>query len=103
MELDVNALLYVLLGGGLAGSLGTLISSIKTFKDGSKLREKGTIEDLISQRRTAIEERNTEFNEKNVALDQRDYWRNRAADLEFLLRQEGFEIPPRGAEPRGDV
>ena len=87
MKLDINAFLALILGGGLAGSLTTLLNSYRSVRDGARTREKGTIEDLISQRKSAIEER-------DQISDDRDRWRNRAGDLEFLMRQAGLPIPP---------
>ena len=98
--IDINNLLTLILGGGLVATLSALVNGYKSLKDGARTREKGTIEDLISQRKKAYEDRDIELEEKNFALDQRDFWRNRAADLEFELRKAGIEPPQRGEEPR---
>lgn len=98
--IDINNLLTLILGGGLVATLSALVNGYKSLKDGARTREKGTIEDLISQRKKAYEDRDIELEEKNFALDQRDFWRNRAADLEFELRKAGIEPPQLGEEPR---
>lgn len=98
--IDINSLLTLILGGGLVGTLTALFKGYTSLRDGARSREKGTIEDLVSQRRTAVEDRDAEFEEKNFAFDQRDFWRNRAADLEFTLRKAGIEPPPKGKEPK---
>lgn len=98
-DLDINSLLTLILGGGLVATITALVNGIKSLKDGARSREKGTIEDLVSQRKKAYEERDLEFEEKTFAYDQRDFWRNRAADLEFALRQQGIEPPTKGIEP----
>ena len=101
--IDINNLLTLILGGGLVATLSALVNGYKSLKEGARTREKGTIEDLISQRKKAYEDRDVESDEKNFALDQRDFWRNRAADLEFELRKAGIEPPPRGEEPRRET
>lgn len=97
---DINNLLTLILGGGLVATLTALVNGYKSLKEGARTREKGTIEDLISQRKKAYEERDIEAKEKDFAIDQRDFWRNRAADLEFILRSAGIEPPPKGVEPK---
>lgn len=97
--IDINNILTLILGGGLVGTLTALFNGYRSLKDGAKTREKGTIEDLVSQRKNAVQERELEFEEKNFAFDQRDFWRNRAADLEYTLRQAGVDTPPKGIEP----
>ncbi len=99
MQLDINALLTLVLGGGLVGTITAFINGYRSLKEGAKSREKSTIEDLINQRSDAIRERDIEFSDKNFAFDQRDYWRNWAADLEFLMRSQGLPVPPRPVEP----
>ncbi len=99
-SIDVNNLLTLILGGGLVATIGALVNGYKSLRDGAKSREKGTIEDLVSQRKAANEERDLESKEKDFAFDQRDYWRNRAADLEFALRKAGIEPPTKGDEPK---
>lgn len=97
--IDINDLLTLILGGGLVGTLTALFNGYKSLKDGARSREKGTIEELVQQRRDAVKERDEEFAEKTFAFDQRDYWRIRSADLEFLLRKNGIEVPKRDPEP----
>ena len=101
-DIDINSLLTLILGGGLVATITAIVNGYKSLKDGARAREKGTIEDLISQRKKAYEERDQEFEEKNFAFDQRDYWRNYSADLEYTMRQNGIEIPPRPPEPKRD-
>lgn len=94
MRFDVNAFVALVLGGGLAGSLTVLLNSYRSAKDGAQLREKGTVEEIIKQRKSALYERDRAVRERDLMADQRDFWRNRAADLEFILRQAGIEVPP---------
>jgi hypothetical protein len=102
--MDLNNFLTLILGGGLVGTITAAYNGIKTLRDGKHTREKSTIEDLLAQRKKAYEERDHEFQEKTRAFDERDEWRNRAADLEFLLRQNGIAVPPlRGGMSRGDM
>ena len=81
--IDINNLLTLILGGGLVATLSALVNGYKSLKDGARTREKGTIEDLISQRKKAYEDRDIGVEEKDFGLDQRDFWRNRAEDIEF--------------------
>ena len=93
MKFDVNAFVGLVLGGGLAGSLTVLMNSYRKFKDGAAIRERGAIEDIITQRKMALQERDEAIKLRDEALNQRDFWRNRAADLEFILRQKGVDLP----------
>lgn len=90
--MNTGDLLTLLLGGGAVATIGALFQGIRSIRDGARQREKDTVNDLIEQRKEAWEDRDR-------AIDERDYWRNWAGTVEYNARQKGVELPGRPPMP----
>lgn len=101
MKIDITQILTLVLGGGMVATVTAFFSGFKSLKEGARTREKSTIEDLIAQRTKAFNERDTEFEDKTWAYSDRDRWKSRAGDLEFIIRKHGLgdSIPSMPPEP----
>lgn len=91
--IDVNSLLTLLLGGGMVATISALFNGVKSLREGSKSRERDTINELIEQRKEAWKDRDEAFDARDKAFDERDYWRNRAGQLEFIVQSNGIPTP----------
>jgi hypothetical protein len=92
--MDLGQLLTLLLGGGCVATITALFNGIKSIREGTRTRERDTIADLIKSRDEAEEERED-------ALDERDWWRNWAGQLEYICHKNGIELPPKTPMPNG--
>lgn len=97
--MDLDSLLTLLLGGGAVATITALFNGLKSLREGSRSRERDTVKDLIEQRKEARTERDEAVDRAEHALDERDYWRNRAGTLEYLLGRTGTDIPPLPPKP----
>lgn len=94
--MDLNQLLTLALGGGLVATITALFNGIKSLREGSRSRERDTIRDLVEQRKEAWQDR-------DEAIDQRDYWRNRAGLLEYLCNSNGVAVPSLPPMPTKEI
>jgi hypothetical protein len=85
---NVGQLLTLLLGGGCVATITALFNGIKSIREGTRTRERDTISDLIKAKDEAEKERED-------ALDERDYWRNWAGQLEYVCFKNGYTLPPK--------
>lgn len=90
--MQASDLLTLLLGGGAVATIGALFKGIQSLQSGARSRERDTINDLVNQRKEAWEDR-------DKAIDERDYWRNWAGTVEFYARQAGVKLPDRPLAP----
>ena len=91
--MSVSAILTLVLGGGGVAAITALFSGFKTLRESSKTDEKDHLLALIDARRLAYVDRSEALAERDKAVDQRDYWRNRAAEAEFRLKRLGAQVP----------
>jgi hypothetical protein len=84
--------LTLLLGGGAVATISALFKGVQALQSGARAREKDTVNDLVRQRKEA-------WDDRDKAIDERDYWRNWAGTVEFHARQSGVTLPNRPAEP----
>lgn len=90
--MESGELLTLLLGGGAVATIGAFFQGIKSLQGGARAREKETVNALVKQRKEA-------WNDRDHAIDSRDYWRNWAGTVEFYARQSGVQLPERPTEP----
>ena len=93
--MNTGDLLTLLLGGGAVATITALFQGIRSLQTGARARDKDTLNDLVLQRKEAWEDR-------DLAQDERDYWRNWAGQVEYYARVHGVELPARPPEPRSD-
>lgn len=90
--MDVGQLLTLLLGGGAVATITTIFNGVKTLREGSRVRERDTIRDLVEQLHEAWEY-------KEFAISERDYWRDWAGTLEYIINSSGIELPQKPQKP----
>lgn len=78
--------LTLLLGGGAVATFTAIFKGVQALQTGARSREKDTVKQLVDQRDEA-------WIDRDNAVDERDYWRNRAGTLEYGLRQHGIDPP----------
>ena len=104
---DTGDLLTLLLGGGATATIVALFNGLKSIREGSRSRERDTIADLIQRRKESDDERDKARDERDeaevraeIALNQRDYWRNWAGMLEYTILQiDPAKLPPKPLPP----
>jgi hypothetical protein len=84
--------LTLLLGGGAVATIGAFFKGVQALQSGARARERDTVKQLVDQRDEAWVDRDN-------MTDERDYWRNRAGQLEFGLRQNGIDPPEKPPYP----
>ena len=90
--MDVGQLLTLLLGGGAVATITAIFNGIKTLCEGSRVRKRDTIRDLVEQRNEAWED-------EEFVVSERDYWRNWAGTLEYIINSRGIELPQKPQKP----
>lgn len=90
--MDAEQLLTLLLGGGAVATIGAFFKGVRSIQADGRTREKGTIKELVEQRKTA-------WTEREKAIKERDYWRNWAGTVEYAARSAGVELPAKPDEP----
>jgi hypothetical protein len=90
--MTVGQILTLILGGGAVATITALFQGLKSIQTGARAREKDTVSELIKQRKEA-------WDDRDEAQDERDYWRNWAATVEYHARAAGVELPGRPPRP----
>lgn len=90
--MNTGDLLTLLLGGGAVATIGALFKGMQALQTGARARERDTVNTLVDQRKEA-------WDERDDAVDDRDYWRNRCGTVEFHARSKGVELPEFPASP----
>jgi len=90
--MESGDLLGLLLGGGLVATIGAIFQGVRSLQTGARAREKDTVNGLVKQRNEAWEDR-------DYAIEERDYWRNWAGRLEYVAGRGGVTIPEKPPYP----
>lgn len=86
--MNVSDILTLLLGGGAVATVAAIFKGVQALREGARSREKDLVGDLEDWRSKANRAR-------ELAEAQRDYWRDKAAEYRFILRDEyGHKLPP---------
>lgn len=88
-----SEVISVLFSGGIAAAITVLVNAYRFWKEAKQKQEEtilGRWKDELrrSSERLAEEEQESEYQEQCAI-----YWRSRTADVEFLLRQSGIQVP----------
>lgn len=86
--MNVSDILTLVLGGGLVATIAAIFKGVQALREGARAKEKDLVGDLEDWRFKANQAR-------ELAEAQRDYWREKAADYRFMLRDTyGVQLPP---------
>lgn len=86
--MGLSDILTLLLGGGALATIAAVFKGVQALREGARSREKDLVGDLEDWRSKANRAR-------ELAEAQRDYWREKAADYRFILRDTyGHKLPP---------
>lgn len=86
--MNISDILTLLLGGGAVATVAAIFKGVQALREGARSREKDLVGDLEDWRAKANAAR-------ELAEAQRDYWREKAADYRFMLRDQfGVQLPP---------
>jgi hypothetical protein len=86
--MNVSDILTLVLGGGLVATIAAIFKGIQALREGARAKERDLVGDLEDWRAKANRAR-------ELAEAQRDYWREKAADYRFILRDMyGHQLPP---------
>lgn len=86
--MNVSDILTLVLGGGLVATIAAIFKGVQALREGARAKEKDLVVDLEDWRSKANQAR-------EIAEAQRDYWREKAADYRFILRDlYGHSLPP---------
>lgn len=91
--METGDLLTLLLGGGAVATIGAIFTGVQSLKTGARAREKETVKELVDQRKEA-------WRDRDIAIDERDYWRNWAGTVEYHAVQAGITLPSRPPYPK---
>jgi hypothetical protein len=88
-------LLALILGGGFATLVGAVVQAYRSIRDGSRTQERDAYADLEAARKK-------EFDSREWAEIERDYWHSWAAELEYfmLTKLPREQMPIRPPFPR---
>jgi hypothetical protein len=91
----LSDLMGVILPGGLAVGVVTLVNAYKTWRDGRHTREETVLGRLQRQLREADRRIQTAEDDETYATVIADHWMQRSAELEYIMRKNGITPPPR--------
>lgn len=98
MHLGIPELIAIILGtGGLGGTIASIVQSRRAIKEGARTDERGVIEDSERWRRTADDARAEAYQERDDALDERDWYREAYSTLRARCVEAGVsvaDLPP---------
>lgn len=90
--MNVGDILTLLLGGGAVATIAAIFKGVQALKEGARSREKDAVADLEAWRVKANQAR-------ELAEAQRDYWRDKAGEYRFMLREQGVKDLPEERPP----
>jgi hypothetical protein len=90
----LSELMGVLLPGGVAAGAVMLFQAWKSWREGKRSQEETAIERWQRLVQEAEERRDLAEQDEANAIVIANYWRQRAADLEYAMRSEGITVPP---------
>lgn len=97
---SVQQLAVLVLAGGGAAGVYTLVKAVILLRDSTDTREASAIKNLEKWRVDA--DRRAEYFQKAWEFQRKltDHWWRRAGQLEYTVRANGIEVPPVPDEPK---
>jgi len=71
-----------------------LLQAVKSWKEGRQSQEETAIQRWQRLAREAEDQKDIAEQDEAYAIILANYWRQRSADLEYVMRSEGIAIPP---------
>lgn len=96
----VQQLAVLILAGGGAAGVYTLVKAVILFRNSTDTREASAIKNLERWRVDA--DRRAEYFQRGWEFQRRltEYWWRRAGQLEYIATVNGVEVPPPPVEPQ---
>lgn len=95
----LSDLMGVLLPGGVAAGSVLVLQAVKSWREGRSSREETVLQRWQRVAREETASREIAEQDEAYAIVVADHWRQRSADLEFLMREAGIRVPPRPPVP----